>query len=153
MMAVEALNFGVGGYNTVQVAELTCTDVLAFDPDLVVYALHLNDFDFDDASGALIEYYERPVSLFLEWSRLRLRPQRRDGEGYYDFHFRLNRDTAFDEIARNARRPIARRQPAVNPVDIQPRLVVRQDDHRPPPMKPATMRFISGASSRKASWP
>ena len=98
-LSIEGLNFGVGGYNTLQVAELVSADVLAFEPDVVVYVLHLNDFDFDGA-GLLVKYYKDPSSHFLEWMRVKLRPRQRRGESYYDDYYRINRDAVFSEIVR-----------------------------------------------------
>ena len=62
---LEALNFGVDGYNTVQIAENLEKRVLAFDPDKVLYLLCLNDFDFEDASGLKIRFFKKPQSFFL----------------------------------------------------------------------------------------
>ncbi len=39
----EVMNFGVTGYNTMQVAEVLRTRALAFDPDLIIYGYVLND--------------------------------------------------------------------------------------------------------------
>ena len=63
---VEALNFGVDGYNSAQVLELLKTRVLGFSPDLVIYVMCLNDFDFDGASGEKIRYFRPPRSFLLE---------------------------------------------------------------------------------------
>ena len=60
---VQALNFSVDGYNTVQVNELLRTKVLPFAPDKVIYVLCLNDFDFADASGMKIRYFRKPKSF------------------------------------------------------------------------------------------
>lgn len=63
---IETLNFGVGGYNTVQIQELLQTKVLRFSPDVVIYVMCLNDFDFAGASGGLIRYFNKPKSFLLE---------------------------------------------------------------------------------------
>ncbi len=95
---VQSLNFGVDGYNTIQVSALVQTKVKDYSPDLIIYAFHLNDFDFDDASGGLIDHFRRPRSYVLDWLRKKLRPVRRVDEGYYDYEFRLNGDMVFAEL-------------------------------------------------------
>ena len=46
---IQALNFSVDGYHTIQIAELLRSKVLQFEPDKVVYVLCLNDFDFSES--------------------------------------------------------------------------------------------------------
>jgi len=48
---VEAMSYAVDGYNAIQVLELLRDRVLPFAPDIVVYVMCMNDFDFDRASG------------------------------------------------------------------------------------------------------
>lgn len=62
---LQALNFGVDGYDARQIAELLRSKVLAFQPDCVVYVMCLNDFDFEWSSGEKRLYFERPRSFAL----------------------------------------------------------------------------------------
>lgn len=61
-MDVQALNFGVDGYNTLQVEAQLGERVLDFQPDKVVYVMCLNDFDFDDYPFAAI--HEEIMAFF-----------------------------------------------------------------------------------------
>jgi lysophospholipase L1-like esterase len=98
---VQALNFGVDGYNTEQVAELVKTRVLAFEPDRVVYVMCLNDFDRTDSSAEKIRYFRRPRSFFLE--DLRVLDRRLRGIEFHRYHFEKNRDLTFEAILRMKR--------------------------------------------------
>jgi lysophospholipase L1-like esterase len=62
---VQALNFGVDGYNTVQIHELLRTRVLAFEPDKVVYVMSLNDFNLGASTNEKMGYFRKPTSFFL----------------------------------------------------------------------------------------
>lgn len=62
---IQALNFGIDGYHAIQISELIRTKVLAFSPDIVVYAMCLNDFDFNQSSGRKIRYFKKPKSWIL----------------------------------------------------------------------------------------
>ncbi len=95
---VEALNFGIDGYNALQVAQLVRTKVLWFQPDCIVYAFCLNDFDFEDSSGKKIRYFRRPRSFFLDWLH-----HARWGEQPAEFHrlhFARTREAVFAELTR-----------------------------------------------------
>ena len=93
---VRAMNFGVDGYNTVQIAELLRTRVLDFDPDEVVYVLCLNDFDLEDSSGQKIRYFRKPGSFTLALLRKALR--KLSGLDFHEYHFRRNRERIYREI-------------------------------------------------------
>jgi lysophospholipase L1-like esterase len=93
---VEALNFGVGGYDAVQVAELLCSRVMAFGPDRVVYVLCWNDFDFEDASRSMALYFKPPRSFFL--AALKDARRRLSGTEYHHAHFAETRDIVFGKI-------------------------------------------------------
>ena len=62
---IQTLNFGIDGYHAIQINELIRTKVLAFSPDIVVYTMCLNDFDFNPSSGRKIRYFRKPESWFL----------------------------------------------------------------------------------------
>jgi hypothetical protein len=62
---VQALNFGIDGYNAVQVHELLRTRVLSFEPDSVVYVMSLNDFNLGASTGEKMGYFRKPPSFFL----------------------------------------------------------------------------------------
>jgi len=62
---VQALNFGIDGYNAIQIDELLRTRVLAFEPDEVVYVMSLNDFNLGASTGEKMGYFRKPSSFFL----------------------------------------------------------------------------------------
>lgn len=96
---VEALNFGVGGYQTVQIAALL-DKVLPFQPDMVVYVMCPNDFDFIDASGGLVAYHSPPAILLPRWIQARTVAlgYPRTHSGYYAAHFNARHDEVFAAI-------------------------------------------------------
>jgi len=93
----QALNFGIDGYNTLQIRALLSARVLEFQPDKVVYVMCLNDFDFDDASGDKIKYFRKPDG-FLRPRIERLLIRNLLGRNYYQFHFGKHRDEVFAAI-------------------------------------------------------
>jgi lysophospholipase L1-like esterase len=99
--AVQALNFSVDGYNTVQVHEMLRTKVLAFAPDKVVYVLCLNDFDFEDSSGLKIQYFRKPKSFLLATVERVFRHriyQQLAGNDFHRYYFHKNKQQAFEKI-------------------------------------------------------
>jgi lysophospholipase L1-like esterase len=94
--AVQTMNFGVDGYNTVQIAELLRTRVLQFAPDVVVYTLCMNDFDFEESSGRKSLYFKRPASFFLRRLQTLYRSLR--NVDYYRFHHSRTHPRIYDEI-------------------------------------------------------
>ena len=100
--AVQALNFSVDGYNTVQVHEMLRTKVLAFAPDKVVYVLCLNDFDFEDSSGFKIQVLpqaeELPAGKPLERVYRHRIYQQLAGNDFHHYLFKKNGQTVFQEI-------------------------------------------------------
>ena len=111
---LQALNFGVDGYNTTQVAELLKTRVPAFEPDRVVYVMCLNDFDQTDSSAEKIRYFRRPASFFLE--DLRVLYRRARGIEFHRYHFERNRGAAFADVLTMKRAASARFLLVVLPV-------------------------------------
>lgn len=96
---VQALNFGVDGYNTIQIFELLRAKVLRFSPDQVVYVLCLNDFDFDEAAANKIYYFKKPKSFFLNRIKMLFhRTKRLEKEDYYFFHYKRNKEIVFPKI-------------------------------------------------------
>jgi hypothetical protein len=97
---VQALNFSVDGYDVRHVAELVRARVLDYQPDKVVYALHLNDFDFDGSSGDKMLYFQKPTSFL--WARIQSAYDNivrdRQTTEYHKFHFEKRRDEVFAEI-------------------------------------------------------
>jgi lysophospholipase L1-like esterase len=89
------LNLGVFGYATRQELRLLETRGLAYEPDLVILAYHLNDPDVADA-GQSRHFRHPPSRLVDELQRvgraLRLRRDERE------YHHRIHEDNA-DEIA------------------------------------------------------
>jgi len=93
----EALNFGVDGYNTPQIQRQLMTKVFRFSPDLVIYALCLNDFDFEEASGQKIRYFKKPKSFLLE--DLARVSRALFADDYHSYHFSKNKEAVFEAIA------------------------------------------------------
>lgn len=93
---VQALNFGVDGYNTLQVYELLRTKALSFNPDKIVYMVCLNDFDFEDSAGMKIRYFQKPKSFLLTAIERALQNLRR--EEFHLHHFQKNKETVFRKI-------------------------------------------------------
>ena len=60
-LAVDCLNFGVGGYNLLSYVGVLTHRALAYAPDLVVVCLTANDLDRPPQSGAEGPYRERSV--------------------------------------------------------------------------------------------
>jgi len=89
----QTLNFGVDGYNALQVRELLTAKALAFQPDEVVYVLCLNDFDFTDSSGRKIAYFRPPRSFLLPWLEQRMRALRRTE--FHHYHFEKHKAEVF----------------------------------------------------------
>ncbi len=93
---VEALNFGIDGYSTVQVAELLRTRALKFSPDWVIYPMCLNDFDFTTSAGDKVRYFQKPTSFF--WVKFEHLVRKLRGIDFHDFKFRKNRERVYREI-------------------------------------------------------
>ena len=51
---VEVINFGVPGYNATNVADAIELTALKYNPDLIIYLIHKNDFDDSLETGAVI---------------------------------------------------------------------------------------------------
>jgi lysophospholipase L1-like esterase len=96
---LQVLTFGIDGYNARQVGEMMRTKVLAFRPDVVVYALCMNDFDFttDESNGEKMHFFNKPNSFFLDVLRHAAQALRRTE--FHRYHFAQNRDAVFAEIA------------------------------------------------------
>ncbi len=93
---VQALNFGVDGYNAIQIFELLRTKVLHFSPNQVIYVMCLNDFDFDEAAANKIYYFRKPKSFFLNRIKMLFyRTKRLEKEDYYYFHYERNKEGVF----------------------------------------------------------
>ena len=92
------MNFGIDGYQVIQIYELLRTKVLRFSPDKVVYVMCLNDFDFDDASGKKILYFKKPNSFFLK--KLESLHKRLSQKEYHRYYFERNKGTAFHYLSK-----------------------------------------------------
>lgn len=95
---IQAMNFGIDGYHVMQIYELARTKVLRFSPDMVVYVMCLNDFDFEDASGKKMLYFKKPNSFLLE--KLAQLYKRLLQKEYHRYYFDRNKQTAFLYIAK-----------------------------------------------------
>ncbi|MFP4083228.1 MAG: SGNH/GDSL hydrolase family protein [Candidatus Aminicenantes bacterium] len=96
---IQALNFSVDGYNTLQIHEMLKARVLPFSPDQVVYVMCLNDFDLHEAAASKIYYFRKPKSFFLKRIKeLFHRTERPEKEDYYFFHYHRNKMKAFTKI-------------------------------------------------------
>ena len=96
---VQALNFSVDGYNTLQIYEMLMTKVLVFSPDKVVYVLCLNDFDFEDASSRKIRYFKKPVSFLADEIERAIKHACLRKKDYHFCHFEKNKHKVFQKIA------------------------------------------------------
>ena len=99
---IEALNFGVDGYDATQVRAQLEAKVLDFEPDVVVYSLSLNDFDSRHSSGLKALYFRKP-RWFLG---LRAEEAYRSllGRDFHQFYFDKHHRKVFEEIRTMARR-------------------------------------------------
>jgi lysophospholipase L1-like esterase len=95
---IEAMNFGVDGYQVMQIYEISRTKVLQFLPDKVVYMMCLNDFDFEDASGEKILYFKKPGSFFLK--KLEYLYKQLSQKEYHRYYFERNKQTAFHYLSK-----------------------------------------------------
>jgi len=94
--AVETLNFGVDGYNTLQVNELLKEVVMQFKPDEVIYIMCVNDFNFDSLEGDMQIFFEKPWSFILQALQrlfMRITP-----EDIHIIDFDKNKDRVFSLI-------------------------------------------------------
>lgn len=89
------LNLGVFGYATRQELRLLETRGLAYEPDLVILAYHLNDPDVADAGQG--RYFRRSPSLLVDELLRAVRALRLRGDER-EYHRRIHEDHA-DEIA------------------------------------------------------
>lgn len=95
-ISAETLDFAVDGYNATQVRSLISNKILPFSPDVIVYTLCLNDFDYSDSSGEKIRYFKKPESFFLErLERLRFSWSQSD---FVTYAFNKNKLRVFGEI-------------------------------------------------------
>jgi len=99
---IEALNFSIDGYNAGQIYEMIKTKVIPFSPNKIVYVMCLNDFDFDDASGQKILYFQKPSSFLIERIKKVIKKFRikfmNYTPDYYLQYFDLNKNKVFDYI-------------------------------------------------------
>jgi len=93
---VEAMSFAVGGYSGIQVAEMLRSKVIPFSPDIVVYVMCMNDFDFTHASGQLMKYFRKPENFLMRF--LERTYSKFFTDHYYIYHFQKNRAVVFAEI-------------------------------------------------------
>ena len=94
---VQALNFAVDGYNTLQITEMIRKKVLPFEPDKIVYVMCLNDFDFETSSGFKMLLL-RPPKSFL-WQKLRILWRNFRKIEFHRYCYNLNEDEVYENIA------------------------------------------------------
>ena len=93
---LQALNFGIDGYDTSQVLANLRAKVWDFDPDLVVYVMCLNDFDDEEGDGGKRAYFVKPSlftyrtleRMYIKWT----------GTDYSLFFYHKNKDKVLAEI-------------------------------------------------------
>ena len=90
--SVEALNCAVDGYHALQLLELLKVKVLQLSPDMVVYVMHLNDFDFEFSSSQKTLYFQKPDSFLLNDIRNTIWPI---FYGFHKYSFQRNKDRVF----------------------------------------------------------
>ena len=103
---IESLNFGIDGYNTPQIAELLFTSVFQFSPDVVIYSLCLNDFDFEEASGNKIKFFNKLKSFFLRALTGALK--RVIANDYHSYYYQKNKHVVFRTISEMHRQTLQR---------------------------------------------
>jgi hypothetical protein len=81
----EVLNWGVPGYNLVQIMELLRTRGRPYEPDVVVYALHFNDLEPVAAPNASVIRYTRWSHVYALYRHVKYLVDE-------DFEVRLDRD-------------------------------------------------------------
>lgn len=106
---VQVLNFSVDGYDAIQIERMLVSKVMPFAPDLVVYALCLNDFDHEISSGEKTKYF-RPPKLFV-WKALAdaIVALRVQSVGYHEYVFQANKQPVYAAIRRMRRDAEAQR--------------------------------------------
>lgn len=72
MANVEVLNFGIGGYNSLQEIELIRARALAFEPDLLLLAYVMNDNTVQGADGGLARHFNRTSCRACDFVKLRV---------------------------------------------------------------------------------
>jgi lysophospholipase L1-like esterase len=93
---IQALNFGVDGYDARQILELLRARVHAFEPDCVIYVMCLNDFDFEWSSGEKYRYFVKPRwFLGQELEELSIRLRELD---INDYCFRKHKVEVFEAV-------------------------------------------------------
>lgn len=101
---IETLNFGIDGYNALQIYELLRTRIIEYQPDKVVYVMNMNDFDFENSSGNKIRYFKKPNSFFLEmletiYKRVCIRFYGKDYDtSFHLYYFNKNKQAVFQAI-------------------------------------------------------
>ena len=96
---VQGLNFGIDGYQAVQIYEVLRDRVMRFSNDRVVYMMCLNDFDFEEAASQKTRYFRKPRSFL--WNRLKRAAynyRRGKVRDYHFFHYGENRDVVYQTI-------------------------------------------------------
>ena len=93
---VQAMNFGIGGFNTPQVAAMVRAKVLPFHPDKVVYVMCMNDFDFTDASAQKLLYFKPPRSFLLD--RIEKSYVKFTKQEYHRYNFEKHKDEVFAAV-------------------------------------------------------
>jgi lysophospholipase L1-like esterase len=94
---VEAMSVSIDGYSGEQVLELIRERAIAFSPDVVVYVMCMNDFDFVRASGMKKKFFAKPESFFLRVIR-RIYIKFLGGD-YYEQTFKENGATVLTDVA------------------------------------------------------
>jgi lysophospholipase L1-like esterase len=94
----QALNFGIDGYNTLQIFHMLKDKALKFSPDKVVYVMCLNDFDFEEATYNKIKYFKKPKSFLIKRIKNAFHRFRLDSEDYHIYYYNKNKKVVFSKI-------------------------------------------------------
>ncbi|MGV6827437.1 MAG: SGNH/GDSL hydrolase family protein [bacterium] len=65
-LMTETMNFGIDGYNTLQVSELLKREVIQFGPDEVLYIMCVNDFNLGPLEGDMQVFFDKPRSFTIQ---------------------------------------------------------------------------------------
>jgi lysophospholipase L1-like esterase len=94
---IETMSFAVGGYSALQVAEMIRDKAVPFSPDIIIYVMCMNDFDFVHSSGQIMKYFRKPENFLLRF--LERTYAKFFVDHYYDYHFQKNKDAIFADIS------------------------------------------------------
>lgn len=95
---IETMSFAVGGYSALQITEMIREKAVPYSPDVIIYVMCMNDFDFAHSSGQIMKFFRKPENFLLRF--LERTYAKFFVDHYYDYHFQKNKDAVFAAIYR-----------------------------------------------------